>query len=148
MYPVLFPVKRGDFPSGVGGASPSAFAIEPRFWTHVTKTETCWEWHGRMHDKGYGQMEFIIQKSKPGKKNRRKAVVRAHRISWLLFRGEIPSGLHVLHACDNRKCVRPEHLFLGTEKDNHDDAMNKNRKPQCVYHEGNRKRPNRPKRKR
>ena len=95
MYPVLFPVKHSEFPV----KTPSAIAIAERFWTHVRKSEGCWEWVGEMHSKGYGRLSFDL-KRRDGKEVRLK--VRAHRISWLLNCGEIPEGMGVLHTCDNR----------------------------------------------
>lgn len=126
MFPILFPIKRSDF----SVMSPSAIHLSERFWCHVSKTEGCWNWTSRLSPKGYGKFKFPIKKLKPGRENKRHGEIRAHRLSWLLHRGEIPEGLCVLHRCDNRKCVRPDHLFLGDDQDNHDDAIEKGRKGQ------------------
>lgn len=98
--------------------------IIERFWRLVNKTDGCWEWTGSGW-KGYGQ--FIIA-DQNGKQKR----WLAHRFSWVIHNGVIPlgSGYHgtcVLHKCDNRKCVRPDHLFLGTNADNVHDMMAKGR---------------------
>jgi len=85
------------------------------FWTHVEKTETCWRWTGATTRK-YGVVRMNGQQ-------------RAHRVSWTLTYGPIPSGLGVLHKCDNPPCVRPDHLFLGTQGDNVRDAHRKGRYP-------------------
>jgi len=85
------------------------------FWEKVEKTDACWNWKAFIDYKGYGQFGF---------KNK---VVRSHRVAWELTFGPIPSGLHVLHRCDNRKCVNPAHLFLGTNKDNVNDRELKGR---------------------
>jgi len=90
-----------------------------RFWDKVNKTEICWEWKGHVGTKGYGGFGMQI--------NRKTRCFAAHRISWELHYGKIPEGLWVLHKCDNRKCVRPDHLWLGTVVENQADMKSKGR---------------------
>lgn len=87
----------------------------PRFWPKVQKTKSCWLWSGATGRGDYGH--FIVKRK----------LIKAHRFSWELVNGKIPSGLHCLHHCDNPPCVRPDHLFLGTDLDNARDAINKGR---------------------
>lgn len=83
-----------------------------RFLDKVAFTfSDCWYWIGNINKFGYGQV---------GQK-------RAHRWSWELHNGEIPIGMHVLHKCDVRSCVNPDHLFLGTHTDNMRDMAKKGR---------------------
>lgn len=86
-----------------------------RFWAKVDKSGDCWLWIGKLTSNGYGQFSI----------NRK--MVRAHRVSWELHHDTIPSGMYVCHTCDNKLCVRPEHLFLGTPKDNMQDMLKKGR---------------------
>lgn len=88
---------------------------EQRFWSHVNKTETCWIWTLSKDSDGYGHV---------GVNGKLRG---AHKVSWEFAFGPIPDGLDVLHKCNNRPCVRPDHLFLGTHQDNMEDMIRKGR---------------------
>lgn len=96
-----------------GGRKPQD--VVSRFWTKVDKSGECWHWLGHLDKSGYGQIRMN------GKG------IGAHRFSWQFTYGVIPTDLHVLHRCDNPRCVRPDHLFLGTNLDNVQDKVNKGR---------------------
>lgn len=89
-------------------------ADEVLFWESVRSGPKCWEWQGTKTHK-YGR--FYIG----------RRMFRAHRVSWVIHYGPIPRGLLVCHSCDNRPCVRPDHLFIGTAQDNTDDCVQKGR---------------------
>lgn len=98
-----------------------------RFWGKVDKSISkkhyedtiCWEWVGNCFPNGYGQISI------GGRFGKRYLT---HRLSYELSFGSIPDGLLVLHKCDNRKCVRPDHLFLGSHRDNTMDMIRKGRR--------------------
>src|SRR5258708_26780104 len=89
--------------------------FEERFWAKVCKTDSCWLWTGATRTGGYGAV------------GRNRKVVQAHRVAWEMAHGPIMDDLYVLHRCDTPSCVNPEHLFLGTAKDNMDDFVAKRR---------------------
>ena len=92
--------------------------LRRRFWAKVVKGPGCWGWTGSVQSRGYA----VISVSEERGDNR-----PAHRLSWELHYGSIPDGVFVLHHCDNRTCTRPDHLFLGTAKDNTADMFAKGR---------------------
>ncbi len=96
---------------------PDAPEWTDRFLAKIHVTDTCWLWTAGGLGNGYGA--FSISWRQPA--------IGAHRVAWLLWNGEIPEGLCVLHRCDVRRCVRPDHLFLGTKLDNARDASAKGR---------------------
>lgn len=88
--------------------------LQERLMRKTVVTDACWLWTGCKSD-GHGQICVNYK------------MIGTHRVSWELFRGPIPEGLCVLHKCDVRNCVNPDHLFLGTKRDNAVDCMNKGR---------------------
>lgn len=98
---------------------PKPQKMENRFWSKVEMIpfHECWEWTSNKTIYGYGLFKI----------NREVDNKSAHRMAWEMTYGSIPKGLFVLHSCDNRGCVRPYHLRLGTHQDNMDDKVKRNR---------------------
>lgn len=93
-----------------------------RFMRFVPKgvgMDKCLPWQGHKTVKGYGNFRWTTKASDPK--------MLAHRAAWTLLRGPIPDGMSVLHRCDNRPCVNPNHLYLGTQLDNMRDCSAKGR---------------------
>ena len=94
-----------------------------RFWSKVNRggivmphmDTPCWEWTGSLNTQGYGTV------------NINEITQRAHRVSWVIYNGEIPARMNILHKCDNPGCVRQDHLFIGSAYDNMKDMISKDR---------------------
>lgn len=91
--------------------------MENKFLKKVEKTDTCWNWTGRLDIGGYGRFS-----------QGNGHWIKAHRASYTIYKGSIPNGLVVRHLCNNRKCVNPEHLETGTQKDNVRDCITAGRR--------------------
>lgn len=87
-----------------------------QFWQQVNKTDGCWEWTGRLNSNGYGVLTA-------------SGAIYAHRFSYQIHVRPVEKDECVLHRCDNPRCVRPDHLFIGTRTDNSADKVNKGRQP-------------------
>jgi hypothetical protein len=107
--------KYGSPIAGVKNQAPP----EERFWRFVEKSNDCWKWNGSKAN-GYGR--FSVGSKSDG-------MFLAHRFSWELHnKQEIPKGMFVMHKCDNPECTNPDHLTLGTPKENTQDMIAKGRK--------------------
>jgi len=88
---------------------------DTKIWTKVDKTGSCWLWQGVLYPNGYGRIRF------------RGREEYTHRVSYILAHGPILAGMSICHKCDVRNCVNPDHLFMGTQKDNMADMVSKSR---------------------
>ena len=96
----------------------------------IDKTSGCWNWTGKANKQGYGVIAGVLNGKRYAPVGQQ---LLAHRVSWMIFKGEIPSselthGTVVMHICDNPRCVNPAHLTLGTQADNVRDMVKKGRK--------------------
>jgi hypothetical protein len=95
---------------------PKPRDLTERFWEKVAKSDGCWLWIGGRTSRGYGMFTARHRRQRG-----------AHRYAWEMVNGPIPDGMVICHRCDNPPCVRVDHLFLGTQKDNIHDMMAKHR---------------------
>lgn len=110
---------------------PQNLPRDPREYLYskfdLSENTECWNWNGALRWDGYGQFSC---KGLSGK----KSGTPASRASWIIHNGPIGADILVLHKCDNRKCVNPDHLFLGTNQDNMDDKISKGRGYSGIKH--------------
>lgn len=106
---------------------PNDPALAERFWSKVDKGPSCWLWTRARDHRGYGIFSIASRNQV------------ASRVAWMLTHGPIPDGLNVLHRCDTPSCVNPDHLFIGTQRDNLQDMDSKGRRG--IHHPAGEKNP-------
>lgn len=98
--------------------------VVKRFWSKVDKNgpNGCWVWTDKGDKKGYGRLTIMLGSGS------KYTVVKAHRLSYMIaHKMNIPSHLSCCHTCDNPPCVNPDHMFIGNNKHNTQDAIRKDR---------------------
>ena len=107
----------GGVEQGIASVVKRRKTLQEFYDARVVKKDGCWAWVGRKDSNGYGLVQLGRGLPRTG----------AHRVSWQLYYGEDPGKLFVCHRCDNPECTNPDHLFLGTQSDNLQDAKKKGR---------------------
>lgn len=107
----------GEFRISKATKSEKLERLKQSFEKHVIRQEECWDWKGPLDKGGYSIMSC----------KRQLGSDRGHRASWIIYKGNIPKDKVVCHKCDNPICTNPEHLWLGTQKQNNDDKIKKGR---------------------
>jgi len=123
--------KQGRLPETWERAKSSLWKTnEQRLLEKIAKQPNgCWLWTARLSPQGYGQSGYYL--------NGRYRGVRAHRLAYEVWAGEIPPGMFVRHKCDNKGCINPEHLELGTHADNMADLAARGRRKGMLAGENN-----------
>jgi len=116
----------GKYCSRKCGWAAQYIPLHERFWSKVQKTDQCWLWTGAKTNGGYGKIR-INGTNRP-----------APRVAWEFENGSLPIGYEICHHCDNPSCVRPDHLFAGTRKDNVQDMIQKGRRSSSAHGSGER----------
>lgn len=110
--------NHGSFEDMRGRGPRRLRPVEDRFWEKVDKSggpDACWPFCGRLDKNGYGKFRF------------RGEMTTAHRVAYILTKGEIPEGMEAMHSCDNRPCCNPADLVAGTHAENMTDQFAKGR---------------------
>ncbi|MFJ0492812.1 HNH endonuclease signature motif containing protein [Citrobacter werkmanii] len=95
-------------------------SLEERLLAGCIKTEGCWIWRRSVASSGYGQIRLNYKN------------LRANRASFMVFKGEIPDGMVIRHTCDNKLCINPDHLILGSCKQNSEDMVSRDRQAKGI----------------